>query len=69
MTTTTQNIEDLLMAALDTEDVAEMISDFDATSVKSACSFSNAGILTSNNGVVIRFADGSEFQITIVKVK
>ena len=29
--------------------------------------FEDAGIMTYNKGLVIKFADGSEFQITIVK--
>ena len=29
--------------------------------------FEQAGIMTYNKGLVIKFADGSEFQITIVK--
>ena len=32
-----------------------------------AASFEDAGILTRNRGVVLRMADGSEFQITIVQ--
>ena len=31
--------------------------------------FSEEGIITKNAGVVVRMDDGSEFQITIVKVK
>ena len=29
--------------------------------------FASAGLLTRNEGVVVRFVDGTEFQVTIVK--
>ena len=35
--------------------------------LESASSFEDAGILTRNRGVVWRMADGSEFQITVVR--
>ena len=37
--------------------------------LESASSFEDAGIMTRNKGVVWRMADGSEFQITIVRSK
>lgn len=37
--------------------------------VKSARSFSDMGVLTYNNGLVVRFDNGDEFQITIVQSK
>lgn len=30
-------------------------------------SFSEAGVMTSNIGMVIRLADGSEYQITVIR--
>ena len=35
--------------------------------IKSIRSFEDAGVLTKNAGIVIKFKDGNEFQITIVK--
>ena len=37
--------------------------------LESASSFEDAGIMTRNKGVVWRMADGSEFQITIIRSK
>ncbi len=47
----------------------EAIEDFtspldDSPRVKS---FSSAGVLTRNAGLVVRFSDGTEFQVTIVQ--
>ena len=39
----------------------------DAEGVTDAVTFRDAGLLTSNVGVVLRLADGAEFQITIVQ--
>lgn len=53
------------------QDVAEMLlsvlyeaNEFDLTGVTT---FENEGVLTGNEGVVLRFADGSEFQVSIVQ--
>ena len=35
--------------------------------VRSVMTFEETGMLTRNNGLVVRTSDGSEFQITIVK--
>jgi hypothetical protein len=32
-----------------------------------ARSFEEAGVLTSNDGLVVRFPDGAEFQLTVVR--
>jgi hypothetical protein len=46
----------------------ELLQDEDAApEVKSVRTFGENGVLTHNRGVVVRTADGSEFQITIVK--
>ena len=39
----------------------------DAEGVTDAVTFRDAGLLTGNAGVVIRLANGAEFQITIVQ--
>ncbi|HUT56490.1 MAG TPA: hypothetical protein VNA25_01295 [Phycisphaerae bacterium] len=38
-----------------------------APEVRRVETFEEAGVLTGNRGVVVRAADGSEFQITIVQ--
>jgi len=50
--------EALIMYIDDSEDVIRKIQTFE-----------DAGVITSNEGLVIRTDDGSEFQLTIVKSK
>ena len=38
-------------------------------SIKNCQSFSEAGVLTNNEGIVLKREDGSEYQITIVQSK
>lgn len=38
-----------------------------AESLRSADKFSDTGLLTNDAGLLIRFEDGSEFQVTVVK--
>lgn len=40
--------------------------DDDGDPVKRVTSFEDAGVLTTNRGVVLELTDGSEYQITIV---
>ena len=40
---------------------------FDPDAVREAVTFQEAGLLTANHGVVVRMADGAEFQVTVVK--
>lgn len=40
---------------------------FDVMDGTEACSFKDAGILTSDAGLVITTADGREFQVTIIQ--
>ena len=37
--------------------------------VEHGMTFEDAGIMTRNKGVVLRFEDGTEFQVTIVRSK
>jgi len=56
----------------DTSDLADAMLDAidDLTpKVDSVRSFESAGVMTSDAGLVVRLADGSEFQITIVQSK
>jgi hypothetical protein len=35
--------------------------------VRRCVSFAEAGVMTNNHGLVLRFKDGSEFQVTVVQ--
>ena len=50
----------VLMGELDAEDTA-------LAEVASVRNYEDAGVLTYNKGLVLRMADGSEFQITIIQ--
>ena len=39
----------------------------DDVAVESATTFEEAGVLTTNKGLVLRMEDGSEYQLTIVR--
>lgn len=39
-------------------------TDFEVADVRS---FESAGLLTTNDGIVVKMSDGSEFQLTVVK--
>jgi hypothetical protein len=51
------------------EALSEALQEYEASGevVRSVASFSEAGVLTYNEGLVVRLEDGSEFQITIVR--
>jgi len=49
------------------EIIADLLTEQDE--IRSTQTFEEAGMLTQNNGLVVRTIDGSEFQITIVKSK
>ena len=70
---TEQNVQDSLHELLETLSYdKEFGYDFGLeTNLEDAIvtTFEQAGILTNNKGLVIQYADGSEFQITIVKSK
>jgi hypothetical protein len=59
--------------AYDAERLAETLGDlidFDDEvrgDVRRCDSFAEAGVMTNNHGLVIRFKDGSEFQVTVVQ--
>lgn len=42
-------------------------ADNDEQNVRDISSYENAGIMTTDKGLVMRMEDGSEFQITIVQ--
>ena len=57
-----QAIEDALRAA---DERAQ--DDGDPAAIRSLLTFYDAGLLTSNSGLVVRLADGSEYQVTVVR--
>lgn len=52
-------------------EVAELVRDAfenqDGFSLRSVRSFEDAAVMTTNQGVVVTFADGTEFQVTVVR--
>lgn len=56
-------IEQYLRDLIEAEESDERIAD----QIHSATSYEDAGILTTDRGIVLRMADGSEYQITIVQ--
>lgn len=54
--TTAADVEDVLLATILDEDLA-----------RRACTFEDAGIMTTDRGLVLTMADGTEFQVTIVR--
>jgi len=58
-----QAIEDALRAA----DERAQDEDGDEETIRSIVTFADAGVLTSNSGLVVRMVDGSEYQITVVR--
>lgn len=53
------------------QDMVQTIRDalVEVDGVKSTRTFEDAGVLTDDQGLVLRMEDGSEFQITIVQSK
>ena len=51
--------------AVDPDDLPFEFAEFAA--LTEACEFADRGLLTRDAGVVVNFADGSEFQVTIVR--
>ena len=66
-----------ITGAMTEESVARRLQDlleegneeFDYEPAASVKSFDRAGVMTNNEGLVVRFDDGSEFQVTIVQSK
>jgi hypothetical protein len=56
-------INEKMMAETIQEALTETFQEY----VRSAITFDEAGMLTQNNGLVVRTINGSEFQITIVQ--
>lgn len=62
--TTSEDLTDALADLLAAEELAIELSPEPLTCVST---FRDAGVLTTNDGLVLTFADGSEFQLTIVR--
>ena len=65
---TEQEFRDYLHGILD-EIKDDYDDEEDIVHFKDIKDFKSAGILTNNEGLIIRMSDDSEFQVTIVKVK
>ena len=52
-----------------TEAVYEHDAENDEYNFADVGTFRDAGVMTNNNGFVMTMADGSEFQVTVVKTK
>ncbi len=55
-----EELETLLITAIE-DDLGALFG--------SAVSFADAGYMTDDSGFVVRFADGAEFQVTVVQSK
>ena len=61
--------DDMVQAISDALEAADERAqdDGDEETIRSLITFADAGVLTSNSGLVVRMADGSEYQITVVR--
>lgn len=70
---TDHNLQDALAGLLNDDPAAlaaylpQPIDDDQFVDVEHALTYSDAGVLTYNAGLVLRMTDGAEFQITIVR--
>jgi len=55
------------VACMDSDDLEQFDLPDDLGGIKSVRTFEEAGVLTQNAGLVIETADGSEWQVTIVR--
>lgn len=62
--TTEEQVEDALLGILR---FGESIDNTVLANTQNALSYREDGVLTTNRGVVLQMADGTEFQITIVQ--
>jgi hypothetical protein len=59
-------LEELLIARDDADDPLADLADR-TDEIRQICSFDDAGVLTTDKGLVIECDDGSEYQVTIVR--
>ena len=50
------------------DEALEEVLGTDYTTVSSVSTLEEAGVITGNAGLVVRMSDGTEFQITVVRV-
>ncbi len=55
------------VACMDSDDLEQFDLPHDLGGVENVRTFEEAGVLTQNAGLVIETADGSEWQVTIVR--
>ena len=51
------------------ENLEMSLLDSDEGNIRQITNFEDAGVLTSDKGLVVKMRDGSEFQVTIVRTK
>ena len=56
-----------ISAALEAADERAVVEDGDDETICSLRTFDDAGLMTQNSGLVVRLADGSEYQVTVVR--
>lgn len=67
--TVREALQELILLAAEEVDVADYLSEESSAIIDFAetGSYEDLGVLTGNEGLTLRLADGSEFQITIVR--
>jgi hypothetical protein len=63
-----EGLQGLLDYVASSDEVLEM-AEMEALDGANILTFDQAGLLTGNKGIVIRFANGDEFQLSIVQSK
>lgn len=64
---TAEMVEDMLAVLIQTEQLTVPAEDGQEIQVSRVRGFAEAGLMTRDNGLVLTFSDGSEFQLTIVR--
>ena len=67
MKTTTEIMECVLLEVLAEAETDYLNEDGECIKIKDVRTFDIAGLMTKDRGLVVRLADGSEFQLTIVR--
>lgn len=59
------------MDKMSEHDVSDQICEmlYDIEEITRICTFEEAGVMSYNKGIVIRYEDGTEFQVTVVQSK
>lgn len=59
------------MAKMSEHDVTDQICEmmYGTEEITRICTFEEAGVVSYNKGIVIRYEDGTEFQLTVVQSK